>query len=64
MKKQSVRQGFWYIGGGQNRHIQRGGFLPIGALAAPILGSLVGVVITKYLGKERIDVEFMYINKI
>lgn len=64
MKKQSVRQGVWYIGGRQNRHIQRGGFLPIGALAAPILGSLVGVVITKYLGKERIDVEFMYRNKI
>lgn len=64
MKKQSVRQGVWYIGGRQNRHLQRSGFLPIGALAAPILGSLVGVVIKKYLGKEGIDVEVMYRNKI
>ena len=50
MKKQSVRQGVWYIGyigGRQNRRRQRGGFLPIDAFAAPKLGSLGGVVIKK-----------------
>ena len=53
MKKQSVRRGVWYIGGRQNRRRQRGGFLPIGPLAAPILGSLDGVVIKKIFGGKR-----------
>ena len=53
MKKQSVRQGFWNIGGRRNRHRQRGGFLPIIALATPILGSLSGVVIKTILGGKR-----------
>ena len=56
MKKQSVRQGVWYIGyirGRQNRRRQRGGFLPIDAFAAPKLGSLGGVVIKKIFGGKR-----------
>ena len=53
MKKQSVRRVVWYIGGRQNRRRQRGRFLPIGALAAPILGSLSGVVIKKIFGGKR-----------
>ena len=53
MKKQSVRRGVWYIGGRQNRRRQKSGFLPIGALATPILGSLGGVVITKIFGVKR-----------
>ena len=53
MKKQSVRRGVWYIGGRRNRSKQRFGFLPIGALAAPILGLLGGVVIKKLSGGKR-----------
>ena len=64
MKKQSVRRGLWYIGSRRNRCRQRGRYLPIGALATPILGSLGGVVIKKYLEAEAVDVEFMYRNKI
>ena len=40
------------------------GFLPIGALAAPILGSLEGVVTNKYLEVKDVDVDDMYRNKI
>ena len=36
MKKQSVRKAVWYIGGRRNRRRQKGGFLPIGALAAEV----------------------------
>ena len=53
MKKQSVRRGVWYIGGRQNRRRQRGGFLPIGALVAPILGSLDGIITKKIFGGKR-----------
>ena len=53
MKKQWVRRGVWYIGGRRNRRRQRGGFLPTGALATPILGSLSGVVLKKIFGGKR-----------
>ena len=46
-------RGVWYIGGRRNRSKQRVGFLPIGALAAPILGLLGGVVIKKISGGKR-----------
>ena len=64
MRKQLVRWGVWYIGGRRNRRRQRGRFLPIGALAAPILGSLDGVVTNKYLEVKDVDVYDMYRNKI
>ena len=64
MKKQSVGRGVWYKGGRQNRHRERVGFLPIGALAAPILDSLGGVVKKKYLQEKVVDVEDMYRSKI
>ena len=64
MKKQSVRWGFWYIGGRQNRRRQRGGFLTISASATPTLGSLGGVFIKKYLKVKGVDVKDMYRNKI
>ena len=51
------------MGSTRNRHSQKGGFLLIGALAAPILGSLGGVVIIKYSEVKGVDVEDMYINK-
>ena len=35
--RQSVRGGVWYMGGRRKRRRQTGEFLPIGALAAPIL---------------------------
>ena len=50
MKKQSVRRGLWYIGSRRNRCRQRSRYLPIGALATPILGSLGEVVIKKIFG--------------
>ena len=64
MKKQWVRRGVWYIGGRRNRRRQRGGFLPIGALTTPILGSLSGVVLKKYQEAKGLDVKDMYRNKI
>lgn len=53
MKKQSIKRGVWYIGGRRNRQRQRGVFLPIAALAAPILGSLSGVVIKKIIQRQK-----------
>ena len=50
MKKQSVRRVVWYIGGRRNTPRQKGEVLPIGALAASMLGLLGGVVIKKIFG--------------
>ena len=47
MKKQAVRRSVWYIGARRKRRIQTGGCFPVGGLAAPVLGTLGGVVIKK-----------------
>ena len=43
------------IGGRRKRRWQKGVFLPVGAIAAPILGTLGGVVIKNYLAVEGVD---------
>ena len=48
-----MQKDVWYIGGRQNRRRQKGGFLPVGGLATPILGSLGGVVIKEIFGGKR-----------
>ena len=56
-RKQSVRQGVWYIGGRRKRCKQKDRFLPIvpilGSLARPALGAIVGPVIKKTFGVKR-----------
>ena len=52
-RRQSVRRGVWYMGSRRKRRKQTGGLFPVGALAAPILGTLGGVVIKKLFGGKR-----------
>ena len=52
-RHQSVRRGAWYMGGRRKGRTQTGGLLTVGALAAPILGTLGGVVIKKLFGGKR-----------
>lgn len=52
MRKQAVKRGVWYISGRRKRRRQTGGFFFVGALAAPVLGTLRGVVIKKIFGDK------------
>ena len=49
-RRQSVRGSLWYMGG---KRRQRGGMLPIRALAVPILGTLGGVVVKIIFGGKK-----------
>lgn len=53
MRKLAVRPGFWYISGRRKRRPQTGYFFPVSALAAPILGTLGGVVIKTLFDGKR-----------
>ena len=52
MRKQAVKRGVWYISGRRKRRTQTGEFFSVGALAAPVLGTLGGVVIKKLFGDK------------
>ena len=53
MTKQAVRRGVWYIGG-RRKDVDKRGFFPVSALAAPILDTLGGAVIKKlFAGRRR-----------
>ena len=52
MRKLSVNQGVWYIGGRKKKR-QRGGFFPFAVLAAPILGNFVAPILKGIIGGGR-----------
>ena len=57
-RKQSVRNGVWYIGGRRrSRRKQKGGFLPIagvlGSVTAPLIGEIGKPILKKILGGRR-----------
>ena len=51
-RKQSVRNGVWYIGGRRrSRRGQKGGFLPIAGLLCSVAASLIGEIAKSILRK-------------
>ena len=58
-RKQSVKGGVWYIGGGRRRKIgQKGFFLPIAGLlrsvAARLIGEIAKPILRKIVGGRRV----------
>ena len=54
--KQSVKTGFWYIGGRKGKRRQKGGTIPIGLLAsigAPVLSQIAKPIFRKIIGRGR-----------
>ena len=52
MRKLSVNQGVWYIGGRKKKR-QSGGFFPFAVLAAPILGNFAAPILKGIIGEGR-----------
>ena len=61
-RRQSVIGGVWYMDGKRRRR-QRGGMFLIGALAAPILGTLGGVVVKKLFGGKKRQGRVRYVQR-